>query len=447
MGCERSGLGIMKNTTRFPFVSLLLVVVAALTNSSCGTFLCNPVSGSTTGTGAVIARNPITHGGERNNPAQAHPLFNPAATQATCTTSGGGTGTCSSTATPNQVMYSVDSTGAIVAYGIDATGALTLICPTAKAVVGELVVSNNKFLYVLDLASATPSILGFLIGHGNTGTVTSNGQTFTFGAAGETFTNLTHIEADPTGHLLFVTNYNGGLIHVFLINQGAGTLTEATGSPFNTVTSPDFLAVSIDGKFAYVPDDNTAQISVFSLNAATGAMTLIQTVDDDGGFAEPGRFIAFHPNGKFLYTTDSTQISAYNVDPVSGNLGVGAGAVPGSPFLMPATMVPEFFAIDSTGAFLYAIDVNSPGVGIAGFPIDSAGTGALQGQVPGSPFALSITNVIVSNPLGAQVYVLGGNTEGDLINVYGITIATGALTAPASATLKAESNLVISNVQ
>ena len=438
----------MKNTTRFPFASLLLVVMAALTVSSCGSFICNPVGGSGTGTGAV-ALDPMTHNGTSNNTAQAHPLLSPAATTpATCSTSGTGPATCSSTDTPTQVMYSVTSTGAIVAYGIDSTtGALTLICPTATAAVGELVVSNNKFLYVLDETSTKPSILGFIIGHGDTGTVTANGQSFTFGATGEVLDDKTNIEADPSGHLLFVTNYTDGLIHVFLINQGAGTLTEATGSPLNLIGNPDFLAVSKDGKFAYVPDDVTAQISVFSLNAVTGAMTLTQTVNDDGGSAQPGRFIAIHPNGNFLYTTDFSQISAYSVDTTTGDLGVGAGAVPGSPFDLPATMDPSFFAIDSTGGFLYVIDFNSPGIGIAGFVLDSTGTGALQGQVPNSPFALSITNAIVSNPLGAEVYVLGGTTTGDLINVYGITTATGALVAPTSSTLTASSNLVISNVQ
>jgi len=428
-------------------VSLLLLVVAALTVSSCGSFVCNPVASAVV-TGSAIV-NPVSHNGDESRPATVHPLLNPAATQPTCSTGGGGNNKCSSTDTPTQVMYSVDSTGAILAYGIDSTGNLTLLCNTAKAAVGELVVSNNKFLYVLNetpvAPSTQPSIIGFIIGHGNTGTVTSNGQSFTFAAAPEKLDAFTHLEADPTGHLLFVTNFTQGKIHVFLINQGAGTLTEATGSPFSVVPDPDFLAVSSDGKFAYVPDAVTAQIHVFSLNAVTGAMTETPNSPfiDDGGLANPGRFIAIHANGKFLYTTDSSQISAYSVNTLTGDLG----AVLGSPFNMPANMLPNFFAIDSTGKFLYVIDGNDPGIGIAGFPIDSTGTGALQAQVPGSPFALSITNSIVSNPLGAQVYVLGGNTAGNLINIFAITTATGALVPPTSATLTAESNLVISNVQ
>jgi 6-phosphogluconolactonase (cycloisomerase 2 family) len=450
LGCERSGLGIMKKTARFPFFSLLMVVVTAVALSSCGTFVCNPIGGSGTGTGAALVRNPTPRVGDGNKSTHSHPLLNPAASQASCSSGGGGNnGACSSTDTPTQVMYSVDGTGAIVAYGIDASGTLTLICPTAKAAVGELVVSNNKFLYVLDESTVPASIHGFIIGHANTGTVVSNGQTFTFAPAPELLDSATHIEADPTGHLLFVTDYDGGvggtgLIHVFLINQGAGTLTEATGSPVSVVTNPDFLAVSSDGKFAYVPDDVVAQIHVFALDANTGAMTETASspFNDDGGSAEPGRFIAIHPNGKFLYTTNTSQMSAYGVDSTTGNLS----AVPGSPFDMPATMIPEIFAIDNTGGFLYVTDFNDPGIGIAGFPIDSTGTGALQGQVPNSPFALFIANTIVANPLGPEVYVLGGNTEGDLINIFGVAAGTGSLTG-STATLKAQSNLVISNVQ
>jgi 6-phosphogluconolactonase (cycloisomerase 2 family) len=430
----------MKNTTKSAFFSsLLLAVVAAVALSSCGSFVCNPIGGS-----GVIIPPRVTRSGDGNKPAPAHPLFNPAATQTTCSTGGGGNGTCSSTDTPTQVMYSVDSKGAIVAYGIDATGTLTLICPTATAALGELVVSNNKFLYVLDESSATPSILGFIIGHGKTGTVTPNGQSFTFTTSPELLDNLSHIEADPTGHLLFVTNATDGLIHVFLINQGAGTLTEVLPA-ISTVTHPDFLAVSVNGLFAYVTDSSTAQIHIFALNSTTGAMTETANspVTDDGGLANPGVFVAVHPNGNFLFTADLSQISAYSINTTTGALG----AVPGSPFDMPATMIPETFAIDSTGKFLYVIDFNDPGVGIAGFPIDSTGTGALQGQVPGSPFALSITTSIVTNPLGPQVYVLGGNTAGGLINIFQITTGTGALTPPTSATLTASSNLVISNVQ
>jgi DNA-binding beta-propeller fold protein YncE len=211
------------------------------------------------------------------------------------------------------------------------------------------------------------------------------------------------------------------------------------------VTHPDFLAVSTNGLFAYVTDSSTAQIHIFALNSTTGAMTETANspVTDDGGLTNPGVFVAVHPNGNFLFTADLSQISAYSINTTTGALG----AVPGSPFDMPATMIPETFAIDSTGKFLYVIDFNDPGVGIAGFPIDSTGTGALQGQVPGSPFALSITTSIVTNPLGPQVYVLGGTTAGGLINIFQITTGTGALTPPTSATLTASSNLVISNVQ
>jgi 6-phosphogluconolactonase (cycloisomerase 2 family) len=437
----------MKNTTKSAFLGLLLLMVTVMTLSSCGTFICNPVSGSGTGTGSSVIPGPVNHGGNGTTPAQAHPLLNPATTTtpATCSSTTTTTGSCSSTDTPTQVMYSVNSTGAIVAYGVDSPTTLTLICPTATAAVGELVVSNNKFLYVLDEASTSPSILGFIIGHGNTGTVTTNGQSFTFGTAGEVLDDRTNIEADPSGHLLFVTNFTEGKIHVFLINQGAGTLTEAANSPFLTVSDPAFLAVSSNGLFAYVTDPDNAQIHVFNLNSTTGAMA--ETTDspfvDDGGLAQPGQFIAIHPNGNFLYTADSTQISAYTINTTSGDLG----GVPGSPFDAPPSMIPNTFVFDSTGVFLYVIDFNDPGVGVGGFLLDNTGTGALLGQVPGSPFALSITQSIVSDPTGGAVFVLGGNTTGGLINIFTITAGTGALTPPASATLTASANLVISNVQ
>jgi 6-phosphogluconolactonase len=438
----------MKNTTKSAFLGLLFLMVTVVALSSCGSFICNPISGSGTGA-AVIIPPPATSSGNGNTPAQAHPLLNPATTTTppTCSSTTTTTGTCSSTDTPTQVMYSVNSKGAVVAYGVDAPATLTLICPTATAVLGELAVSNNKFLYVLDESSTKPSILGFIIGHGKTGTLTSNGQSFTFGQSNEVLDGLTNIEADPSGHLLFVTNFTQGFIHVFLINQGAGTLTEAANSPFLTVTDPLFLAASSNGQFAYVTDPNNGQIHIFTLNSITGAMAEAANspFTDDGGVANPGRFIAIHPNGNFLYTAEDApgQISFYSIDTTTGALSLVAG----SPFNAPPGMIPNTFVFDSTGVFLYAIDLNNPGVGVAGFTIDNTGTGALTGQVPGSPFALPITQSIVADPLGAAVYVLGGTTTGGLINVFTITSGTGALTPPTSATLTASANLVISNVQ
>jgi DNA-binding beta-propeller fold protein YncE len=52
-------------------------------------------------------------------------------------------------------------------------------------------------------------------------------------------------------------------------------LTEIAGSPFASGPKPYSITIDPTGKFAYVTNQYTANISAFSINAATGALTEI----------------------------------------------------------------------------------------------------------------------------------------------------------------------------
>ncbi len=372
----------MTNRARLPFYFVILLVVAGLSIAGCGGNVCGPLGGS----GAAAITGGPGKGGHGSHPA----LFSPAATT-TCGTGGGGGGNCSSTLTPSNVAYALDATGNVLEYAIDTSGNLALMCtttPAATAVGGELAVSKNNFLYVLD-KSATPQIFSFIIGHANTGTLTpTNPKSLTFTDA--KVDAFAHIIADPAGNFIYVTNLDGSNIHVFSINLGSGILTEVVGSPFTVSTtaqpfSPTFLAPSADGKFVFVTDPVNGDIFIFSVGSSG---TLTQTASSPfaiqtGKVDFPG-FAVVSASGNFLYTADNGSVAGFSIDTSTGALF----QLTGSP-VTTGSIAPELVVIDESGGFLYAPDFATNG--IIGFTLDS-GTGAIgPGQLANSPFGVGIS--------------------------------------------------------
>jgi 6-phosphogluconolactonase (cycloisomerase 2 family) len=361
-------------------------------------------------------------------------------------TGGGINGQCTGFAKPNHVLYSFDiptsgstHTSHILPFAISANGALTLMCGNASATIGELVVVKDKFLYAFDSNSAT--IAAFTITHGNSGALTPvAGSPFSIP---DTFTgfptqNFPHIEADPLGRFVFVTNFAGNKVDVFQVDQNTGALAVAPGSGV-TSTNPIHLAVEPSGNFVYVPDSQTAAINIFRIDSLGNMTAQPPFFVPTGAF--PGTdaplFIQAHPNGKFLFTANRGSVAAYQIDSTTGALSYA----PSSPFNTSSLQVAPFrTALDATAKFLYAADTGNNG--IPGFAVDP-NTAALT-LINGSPFAGQSVFDLEPNPEGPQMYVQIGNS----INVYTINPTTGALTPPtAQAQFFTASNLVIANVQ
>jgi 6-phosphogluconolactonase (cycloisomerase 2 family) len=427
----------MTNRARFPFYFVILLVVAGLSIAGCGGNVCGPLGGS--GAAAITGK-----GSDGSHPA----LFSPAATTA-CGTGGGGS-TCSSTLTPSNVAYALDATGNVLEYAIDTSGNLALMCtttPAATAAGGEIAVSKNNFLYVLD--KTTPQIFSFLIAHANSGALTPTIQKslpFTVANIG-TFT-FAHIIADPSGRFVYVTDLNDNNIHVFSIAPGTGVLTEVVGSPFTVTTqsfSPSFLASSQDGNFVFVTDPVNGAIFIFSVGSS-GTLTPAATPSfaiQTGNADFPG-FAVVSASGNFLYTADNNSVAGFSIDTSTGALFQLAGSPVST---STPNIAPELVVIDKSGGFLYAPDFTTNG--IIGFTLDS-GTGAIgPGQLAGSPFGVNISVFdLVPNTTGEELFLVAPGTTGEVVSTVPITIATGALTLPTTASkLVADSNIVIANVQ
>jgi 6-phosphogluconolactonase (cycloisomerase 2 family) len=354
-------------------------------------------------------------------------------------------GQCTGKLSPTEVLYSFDiptnstNVANILPFAIGSNGALTLMCGNASANIGQLALIGNKFLYAFDPTSAT--IAGFSIAHGNSGALTAIpaspftiSDTFT----GFSSTNFPRIEADPLGRFLFITNFAGGQIDIFQVDQASGALTVAPSSPVH-VLSPIHLVVEPSGKFVYVPDSQNARITIYSIDSA-GNMTLTNVFSIPTG-SIPGTdaplFIEAHPNGKFLFTANRGSVAAYVIDLTTGNLSYA----PGSPFNTASLQIaPLLLTLDATAKFLYVADTGNNG--IPGFTVDGT-TGALA-LINGSPFTGPSVSDLVPNPAGPQLYVHIGTS----INVYSIDATSGALTPPTTqAQFFTASNLVIANVQ
>jgi 6-phosphogluconolactonase (cycloisomerase 2 family) len=361
--------------------------------------------------------------------------------------SGGGSGNtsgfnpCGATGQqPNQVLYAVDplNSGQILPFAIDSSGNLSLMCDkiaiSGDANVGELALSQNNFLYLFD--STTSMIYGFSIAHGDSGALTPiAGQPF---SVADTFQTYHHIITDPLGRFVYLTNFEGNVIDVLLVNSTTGALTPAASSPF-IVTSPYYLATTPSGSYIYAPDSQSGIINILTVNPSgqlTRTLSSPFFIPGSGDFAF---FDAVHPSGNFLFTANYDSVSSYTINSSTGGLAFA----PGAPYdtLNSQNVTPSMVALDETGSFLYAPDSSTGG--ILAYSINQT-SGALT-LVSGSPFgAGSSIYEIMTNPQGPELYVVSSGA----LNVYGINATSGALTAPSSPAVNfASANIVIANVQ
>jgi 6-phosphogluconolactonase len=89
------------------------------------------------------------------------------------------------------------------------------------------------------------------------------------------------VRVDPTGQFVYVANHDSNNVSAYsitLVGRGRGTLTAVAGSPFPADTGPHGVTVDPSGKFVYVANHLSNDISAYSITAwgsARGALTAI----------------------------------------------------------------------------------------------------------------------------------------------------------------------------
>ena len=187
---------------------------------------------------------------------------------------------------------------------------------------------------------------------------------------------------DPSGRFLYVPDLGLDQVLVYKIDGAAGTIAPAT-PPFTAITpagsGPRHIALSRDGKHAYVITEMFCTIGVFDRNATSGALSPVQTISTlpAGQAVEKGFSTAevlLHPSGKFLYGSNRghNSLAVYAVDQKTGQLTLVQHLPTGG-------KTPRAFNIDPSGTFLVAGNQDSDQIVV--FRIDPAkGTLTPAGQ-------------------------------------------------------------------
>lgn len=185
--------------------------------------------------------------------------------------------------------------------------------------------------------------------------------------------NAHSIVTDASNRFVFSTSLGGGAIHQMRFDAGSGQLVpnEPAQLAARPGASPRHLVWHTNGRVLYAGNEHDAAVDVFTADAASGTLTLVQTaVGLPPGFPDKPWAADLHltPDGRFLYSSErrSHTIAAFAVDPASGHLSpLGHTPVPTEP---------RGFNITPDGRWLIAAGQASGSVGV--FRID-ARTGAL----------------------------------------------------------------------
>ena len=157
-----------------------------------------------------------------------------------------------------------------------------------------------------------------------TGALTPKGEIGGSGTFGGIYGEGNTVVVDPSGRFAYVGQNE--LVNTTLSGGVSMNSIEATTGKLTSIETVDAagdvlsLAVHPSGNFAYATVDAfpSPHVSVYTLNAATGVLASNGTAPTE----QSPTSIAVDPSGKFAYVAnyDSHSISMYTIDAVTGTL-------------------------------------------------------------------------------------------------------------------------------
>ena len=237
------------------------------------------------------------------------------------------------------VLFALNRISAnISVYSIGSDGALTQVTGSPFAVGGApggmTVSPSSKFLYVT--LPNVASVVGFTISNGTPTIIPGSPFPVGSGPLG--------ITIDPAEHFAYVMNALAGTFSVLSIDSTTGALTEIGASPFAAATNPVAAAFDSSGQFLYVVNQGSNDVSGFTVDSSTGVPTAM--TDTTGKIltftagTQPS-FIILDTTGKFLFVGNqgSKDITVFSIDPKTGELTksgatVVTGTAPSSMFVL-----------------------------------------------------------------------------------------------------------------
>ncbi|MBI3663353.1 MAG: beta-propeller fold lactonase family protein [Acidobacteria bacterium] len=203
--------------------------------------------------------------------------------------------------------------------------------------------------------------------------------------------------------------------------QSSGALTPLPGSPWPAGVRPEAITIAF-GRFLYVANGGSNNISAYAIDSATGALTPLAGSPFSAGTSPVT--IRADSGGTFLYVANagSNDITGFAINTTSGVLI----PVPGSPFLAgqgpgSMTMQDQFFYVTNSGS--NDITVFSPNSATGALTrVSTIATGAGT-----QPVAIRAGPWRSVAPAGPMVYV--ANAQSANISAFVLDRNTGALTA------------------
>ena len=226
-------------------------------------------------------------------------------------------------ASNNVATYTVNSNVSLTAGSTSPTG----VTPTAMAVD-----SAGHFLFVanqgsqIDPASGTVSV--FAIQNGSLSEVA--GSPFRVATPlAPSGPGPSGIAVTPDGKFLYVANQFDGTVSSFSVDATSGALTNGTTRPVGT--APAGMAITPDGGFLYVANSGSSSVSGFAIcnqvvsscgdpNGPDGSLTAVEGSPFSAGIGPTSMAVTL--SGKFLFVTDrqSNQVSEFKVATGTGVL-------------------------------------------------------------------------------------------------------------------------------
>jgi 6-phosphogluconolactonase len=334
---------------------------------------------------------------------------------------------------------------------IDSNGVVTPVTPgttrltatwhgASNSVVLEVWGTPARFVYVANATSNT--IYGFALSIGRT--YVSLSAYMIAPVYRQDFTELSQqipglpiaagespaaLAVDPPGRFLFAANSRSNNVSVYSIDASTGALTEVSGSPFASGTAPASVVVDASGTFLYVLNSGDGNVSAFGIDGITGALTGLPGSPLAVG-SSPTALLAGAGGTLYVLHGSGNSLSVFQVNGATGALSELAGS--------PLTTgnQPSAVAEYAGGRFLYV--TNQASNAISGFARDAFGSIT---ELAGSPFPLYATTPacpgdqplgMAVNPQLPLVFVTMKQTVAHCfpfpVEAYQIDTITGALT-------------------
>lgn len=238
--------------------------------------------------------------------------------------------------------------------------------------------------------------------------------------------NPASLAIDPGGKFLFVANSSSNNVTIYSIDSTTGALSEVPGSPVAVGFNPVYLTLSPSGQFLYVANAASNTLSGFAVDGSGGLTPVpnspyVLTSSVNGQSAGPN-WIAVDPAGNLLYVANllANNVSGFTVDANTGALT----AINGSPFT--AGTGPSSLVFDPSSKFLFVANLTSNNVTV--FALDNNG---VPTQITGSPYAAGTRPSFITLD-STGVYLFTGNQGSGNITTFSFDKSTGQLTSQAT---------------